>query len=48
MAVTLLCAAWAAFEFSNGETLWGGLAGAAAAYAAWNFFVVWESDKKPG
>ena len=48
VAVTILCAVWSAFELSNGETLWGGLAGAAAAYAAWNFFVVWDADKKAG
>lgn len=46
--MTLLCAIWSAFELANGETLWGGLAGAAAAYAAWNFFVVWDKNEKAG
>ncbi len=45
VAVTGVCAIWSAIELANGNTLWGGLAGAAAAYAAWNFFVVWEADK---
>ena len=44
--MTVLCAAWAAFEFINGQAFWGMLAGAAAAFSVWNFFIVWDSHVK--
>jgi hypothetical protein len=46
LAVTAVCVVWSAFEFANGESFWGLLTGAAAAYAAWNFFVVWTDNPK--
>lgn len=41
IAVTAVCALWSAFEFANGQTFWGVLTGAIAAYAAWIFFAAW-------
>ena len=37
VTLVVFCAAWAVFEFWNGQAFWGTLAGGMAAYGAWEF-----------
>lgn len=45
VAILAVCVAWCVVEFMSGSPFWGILAGAAACYALWTFFLTWE--KKP-
>ena len=47
VALVVFCAAWSAFEFWNGATLWGTLAGGMAAYAAWMFLISYKPPAEP-
>ena len=40
--VTVICLGWAGFEFLSGSTFWGMIFGGLGAYAAYQFFVVWN------
>jgi hypothetical protein len=37
IVLVVFCAAWAVFEFWNGQAFWGTLAVGMAAYGAWEF-----------
>lgn len=43
--VTLFCAAWAAWEFYNGERLWAYITMGLAAYSAWVFLFTYDRDR---
>ena len=42
VAIVAACTAWSIFEFSTGATMWGTIAGAFAAYSAWQFFFLYR------
>ena len=42
IAVVAVCAAWSIFEFANGASFWGMIAGGFAAYAVWQFFILYK------
>jgi hypothetical protein len=42
VAIVALCAAWTAFEYWNGETMWATLVGAITAYGAWVFLLTYK------
>lgn len=46
VAITSFCAAWAAWEWYNGEQFWGTLALALAAYCAWTFLIKFNQDEE--
>ncbi|PSJ61061.1 hypothetical protein [Kumtagia ephedrae] len=43
VALVVFCAAWAVWEFSNGETFWGTLAAGMAVYGAWIFVISYKA-----
>lgn len=45
LAIVVACAAWAAFEWLNGETGWAMMAGAVALYGAWSFLIAYKPPK---
>lgn len=47
VAVVAVCAAWSIFEFSNGATMWGTIAGGFTAYAVWQFFFLYKEPAEP-
>ena len=44
IVLVVFCAAWAVFEFWNGQAFWGTLAVGMAAYGAWEF--LWNYGPK--
>ncbi|WP_417670018.1 DUF3329 domain-containing protein [Roseibium sp.] len=48
IAVVLFCAAWAAFEFYNGNQTWGWITLAVGAYAVWTFLINFEPSAPNG
>ena len=44
IVLVVFCAAWAVFEFWNGQAFWGTLAVGMAAYGAWEF--LWNYSPK--
>jgi len=50
VALVAFCALWSAWEFSNGESFWGMLAGGMAVYGAWIYLITWKpaADTGPG
>ena len=45
LAIVAACAAWAAFEWVNGETGWALMAGAVALYGAWSFLISYKPSE---
>jgi hypothetical protein len=43
IAVVAVCAAWAALEYSNGQTMWATIAGGMALYGAWLFLLTYKA-----
>lgn len=48
IAVVVLCLGWAVVELIMGSSGWAILFGAVGLYCAWQFFVVYERQKKEG
>lgn len=46
LAVVVVAGAWGAFEFLNGETLWGTVFVGIACIAFWGLFVTFEPREK--
>ena len=42
VAIVVICVAWAIFEFVTGAPFWGTIAGGFAAYAVWQFFILYK------
>ena len=42
VAIVVVCVAWAIFEFISGAPFWGMIAGGFAAYAVWQFFILYK------
>jgi hypothetical protein len=47
IAIVAFCAAWAAWEYSNGQTMWATIAAGMAAYGAWVFLVTYKAPAEP-
>jgi len=45
VTILVICIAWCIVEFAGGSPFWGVLAGGAAGYALWTFFLSWEGEK---
>ncbi len=41
-AIVAVCAAWAVFEWINGQTGWAVMAGAATVYGIWSFLIAYR------
>lgn len=46
IAITLLCAAWAVWEWINGDQFWIMMTLAVTAYAAWTFLIRFEANSE--
>ena len=44
VAIVAVVLAWSAFEWANGETVWGVMTLAIAVYGVWVFFVTYDPD----
>jgi hypothetical protein len=44
IALALLLVAWTAWEWSNGESLWGTIVGGAAAYVIWAYLIAFPAS----
>ena len=42
IAIIAVCAGWSVFEFWNGSSMWGWIAAAFTAYAAWQFLYLYK------
>ena len=42
VAVVVVCAVWAIFEFYSNQPFWGAIAAGFAAYAVWQFFYLYK------
>ena len=47
IAFTLVCAAWAVFEFAANAPGWGMIALGFTFYAAWQFFWLYRESERP-
>ncbi len=48
VAIVVFSLGWAAFELSNGATVWAALFGAAGFYALWKLIVTFPGDDGDG
>jgi len=48
VAVTVVCAAWCAFEWYHGDEIWSWLTTALVAYAVWTFFITFDRNVSKG
>ncbi|MDJ0824078.1 MAG: hypothetical protein QNJ16_01115 [Rhodobacter sp.] len=44
LGIVAACLAWAAVELSRGAVFWAIVFGAAGAYLAYQFFIVWDPE----
>lgn len=47
VAVIVLLLAWSAWEWSNGETLWGTLTAGLTAYFVWTYLIAFPAAPAP-
>ena len=45
IVITAACLGWAVVELTSGTVFWAILFGAAGAYCAWQFFVIFDPDR---
>ena len=47
VAVIVLLLAWTAWEWSNGESLWGTIVGGLTAYFIWTYLITFPAEPAP-
>ncbi|MBO0343751.1 hypothetical protein J0X15_00835 [Roseibium sp. CAU 1637] len=47
IAVVVICAGWASFEFYMGNTTWGWITAAIGGYAIWTFLITYTGPVEP-
>lgn len=48
VAIVAVCVVWSLVEWANGQTVWGAMTLAIAAYGVWVFFIKYDPTPPPG